>query len=288
MAHALASTGARILLLERGDFVPQEADNWSPDAVWRQLRYRTTEHVARRRRTVVRAVHALQRGRQHQVLGQRALSPAARGLRRTRPPATVSRRPGRSVRGARAVLRSCRAPLPGARTALATDPTEPPRGRYPYPPVHTRRAWRSSSSSCAKQGLHPSPLPLGLLNGRASRAGASSATPATRSPVRFTQRATRTSAACARRCCSPTITLWTNAYARRLVTDAVRAARSTRSRCTRAGRSGARRGAARHRLVRRRQLGALLLRSATDRHPDGLANSSGPGRAAATWPTWPR
>ena len=30
MAHALAGSGARILILERGDFVPQEAENWDP------------------------------------------------------------------------------------------------------------------------------------------------------------------------------------------------------------------------------------------------------------------
>ncbi|HEX2309095.1 MAG TPA: FAD-dependent oxidoreductase, partial [Vicinamibacterales bacterium] len=43
MAHALAATGARILLVERGDFVPQEDENWNPAAVWRDLRYRTSE-----------------------------------------------------------------------------------------------------------------------------------------------------------------------------------------------------------------------------------------------------
>ncbi len=43
VAYALADTGARILLLERGDFVPQEDENWSPEAVWKQLRYRTRE-----------------------------------------------------------------------------------------------------------------------------------------------------------------------------------------------------------------------------------------------------
>ena len=31
MARALAGTGARILVLERGDFIPQEDQNWNPD-----------------------------------------------------------------------------------------------------------------------------------------------------------------------------------------------------------------------------------------------------------------
>ena len=42
-AYALADTAARILILERGDFIPQEEENWSPEAVWKQLRYRTRE-----------------------------------------------------------------------------------------------------------------------------------------------------------------------------------------------------------------------------------------------------
>ena len=43
MAHALAETGARILVLERGDFIPQEAENWDPEAVWKHLRYQSKE-----------------------------------------------------------------------------------------------------------------------------------------------------------------------------------------------------------------------------------------------------
>ncbi len=43
MARALAPTGARILVAERGDFVPSEPQNWDPAAVWKDLRYRSTE-----------------------------------------------------------------------------------------------------------------------------------------------------------------------------------------------------------------------------------------------------
>ena len=32
LAHTLAATGARILIVERGDFIPQEDENWSPHA----------------------------------------------------------------------------------------------------------------------------------------------------------------------------------------------------------------------------------------------------------------
>ena len=43
IARALASSPARILVLERGDFVPQEPENWDPHAVWKHLRYRVDE-----------------------------------------------------------------------------------------------------------------------------------------------------------------------------------------------------------------------------------------------------
>ena len=43
LAHALAPTGKRILLLERGDYVPREKDNWSTRAVNVDARYNTKE-----------------------------------------------------------------------------------------------------------------------------------------------------------------------------------------------------------------------------------------------------
>jgi choline dehydrogenase-like flavoprotein len=39
LAHTLAPTGKNILLLERGDFLPREMDNWNPGAVFVDGRY---------------------------------------------------------------------------------------------------------------------------------------------------------------------------------------------------------------------------------------------------------
>jgi choline dehydrogenase-like flavoprotein len=39
LTYALAPTGKRILLLERGDFLPREIENWSPQALWLDGRY---------------------------------------------------------------------------------------------------------------------------------------------------------------------------------------------------------------------------------------------------------
>src|SRR5664279_2736794 len=43
LAHTLAPSGKRILLLERGDFLPREMDNWSPDAVFVDGKYISRE-----------------------------------------------------------------------------------------------------------------------------------------------------------------------------------------------------------------------------------------------------
>jgi choline dehydrogenase-like flavoprotein len=39
LAHRLAPSGKRILLLERGDFLPRERENWDSTAVFVDARY---------------------------------------------------------------------------------------------------------------------------------------------------------------------------------------------------------------------------------------------------------
>jgi choline dehydrogenase-like flavoprotein len=43
LAHKLAPTGKKILILERGGYVPREKDNWSPRAVNLEGKYQTKE-----------------------------------------------------------------------------------------------------------------------------------------------------------------------------------------------------------------------------------------------------
>jgi choline dehydrogenase-like flavoprotein len=43
VAASLADTGARILILERGERLPREPQNWDPEGVFVENRYRTTE-----------------------------------------------------------------------------------------------------------------------------------------------------------------------------------------------------------------------------------------------------
>ena len=43
LAQRLAPSGKRILILERGTFLPQEKENWDPKAVFVENRYHTDE-----------------------------------------------------------------------------------------------------------------------------------------------------------------------------------------------------------------------------------------------------
>lgn len=43
LAHRLAPSGKRILLIERGDYLPREQENWSSRAVFAEGRYTTDE-----------------------------------------------------------------------------------------------------------------------------------------------------------------------------------------------------------------------------------------------------
>ena len=232
--------------------------------------------LARRARPRVPAVHALLRRRQHEVLGQRALPAAARGLPGASSTWTASRRRGRST-----TTRSRRTTIaPSGCTTCAAqhgvDPTEPPRGPYPVSAgAARRRGWRRSSTQLRGTGLHPSPLPLGLL-----RPGEpdgcvlcntcnSFAVQAPREERR--RRLLRAPGAARGRTsrCGPT------RCARRLITDA-------RGRAGRGGRGRARRrrSCASRRRSSSSSCGAVNSRRCccdrpTTRIPNGLANSSG-------------
>ncbi|MCB0081915.1 MAG: NAD(P)-binding protein, partial [Caldilineaceae bacterium] len=43
LAYALRNSGLRILLIERGDFLPQEPQNWQPAAIFNENRYKPLE-----------------------------------------------------------------------------------------------------------------------------------------------------------------------------------------------------------------------------------------------------
>ena len=142
MAHALAPTGARILDPRARRLRPAGRRELEPRRGLEAPALPDDGALARRARPRVPAVHALQRRRQHEVLGQRALPPAARGLPGASSTWTACRRRGRSTttRSRRTTTR--RAAVPRARRSTASIRPSRRAGRIRIAPVPHAPAWR--------------------------------------------------------------------------------------------------------------------------------------------------
>jgi choline dehydrogenase-like flavoprotein len=164
MAYALAPTGARILIVERGDFVPQEDENWSAEAVWKSLRYRAKERwLDGRGREFAPYTHYCVGG------NSKFWGSVLYRLRREDFQA-IEHVDGTSP--AWPIDYDTLAPYYDRAERLydvhgqsGADPTEPPRGPYPYPAVEHQPRIAEIVERLRAQGLHPSPLPLGLRTG---------------------------------------------------------------------------------------------------------------------------
>jgi len=272
MAHALAKTGARILVLERGEAIPREPENWNPGAVWKDLRYRTQERWLDERGREFRPYTHYCVGGNTKFWGS--------VLYRFRREDFQATEHVDGLSPAWPIDYDTLAPYYDQAECLyqvhgecGHDPTEPPRGPYPHPPVPHARGMNTLLDAIREQGLHPSPLPLGLIN-----PGAPDGCLLCRTCNSFPCRIDRKSDA--EVCCvqpaerHENVTMLTRAIAQRLVTDAS----GRRVEAVEIERDGQRARVTADRFVV--SCGAvnsavLLLRSASDRHPNGLANSSG-------------
>jgi choline dehydrogenase-like flavoprotein len=272
ITRALADTGARILLVERGGPVPTEDQNWSPAAVWKELRYRTTE------------VWLDTQGREfrpytHYVLGGNTKFWGA-VLYRLRREDFQETEHVDGISPAWPIDYDALAPYYERAEALfhvhgqqGLDPTEPPRGPYPYPAIAHQPRVAEIVDRIRAQGLHPSYLPLGLLrpgeDGGCILCNTCNSFPC---KLRFKSDAE----VC---CVEPAVrhdnvTLWTHALAERLIADPS----GRRVEAVDIVRQGDRvRVSAPLVIVSCGAVNsaALLLRSGNDKHRDGLANSSG-------------
>jgi choline dehydrogenase-like flavoprotein len=267
VARELAGSGAKILLVERGDFVPQEDHNWNPASVWRDLRYRTTETWLDQHGRSFRPYTHYCVGGNTKFWGT--------VMYRLRPEDFKELQHAEGVSPAWPIDYETLAPYYDRAEAMyevhgeaGTDPTDGPRNPFPYKPVPHAKAVGAIADQLKAQGLHPSPLPLGLrehcvfcntCNSFACKIHAKSDAEVC---------AVRPAASHAN------VTLWTNTAARKLITDAsgrriesVELERGGRVETVSAPLVVVSCGAV--------NSAALLLRSANPRHPRGLANSSG-------------
>ena len=171
LVHRLAPSGKRILLLERGDWLPREPQNWRARGRVRRQPLRLAGHLVRRRRQAVPAAGALLRRRRDEALRRRALPPARGGLRRAAPPRRHLTRLADLLRRARALLHPGRAALPGARRARArTRPSRRPARPIPSRRSPTSRGSSSSPTTSRPPGHHPFHAPCGIMLERGQHA----------------------------------------------------------------------------------------------------------------------
>jgi choline dehydrogenase-like flavoprotein len=274
VAHALAGSGARILLLERGGPVPREADNWNPEAVWRRAKYRAVEEwldtdgqpftpythycIGGNTKFWGSVLYRLRREDFGEIAHESGVSPAWPIDYDTLAPYYDRAEALYEVHG-----------------DASTDPTEPPHAdrRYPFPPIPHARGMARVVDRLRALGLHPSPLPLGLRR-PGEEGGCRLCRTCNSFPCRLGVKSD------AEVCCvEPAlalgdVTLRTQATARRLITNPA-GDRVVAVEVEHAG--DVTRIDANLVVVSCGAINsaALLLRSASDRHPHGLANSSG-------------
>jgi choline dehydrogenase-like flavoprotein len=169
LAHTLAPAGLRILILERGDYVPREKSNWSSSAVNLAGRYRAQEKWRARDGSV------LEPHTYYNVGGNTKFFGAA--LFRLREADFGEIRHGGGISPAWPLSYSDLRPYYDRAEKLfqvhgerGVDPTEPPTdGPYPFPPISHEERIEDLSSHFTASGLHPFHTPLGVRLNEANR-----------------------------------------------------------------------------------------------------------------------
>jgi len=276
LAQRLAPSGKRILLLERGGYLPREPQNWDSREVFGRGRYLSGEtwidrngepftphaqyFVGGNTKVYGAVLFRLREGDFGQVRHYGGLSPAWPLSYRDFEPYYAQAERLYLVHG-----------------QAGEDHTEPPRsGPFPHPPVSHEPRVQQLADDLGRAGLHPFHLPLGIdldeadpEAGRCIRCDRFDGFPC------LTDGKADAHVRCVRPALSAheNLTLVTHAKVERLETDA---SGRTVTRML-VDREGAREEYSADIVVSSCgaiNSAALLLRSASERHPNGLANSS--------------
>jgi choline dehydrogenase-like flavoprotein len=162
MAAALAPTGCRILVIERGESLPRHADNWDPNVVWMEQRYRAREQWFNSNTGTFRP-------NTHYCVGGNTKFWGS-VLYRLRPDDFEQTRHVDGESPAWPIRYEDLAPYYDRAEKLyqvhgqsGLDPTDPPRPPFPYPPIDHTGGIAKIIDAVRARGLHPVPLPLGLI-----------------------------------------------------------------------------------------------------------------------------
>ncbi len=275
IARQLAGSAARVLLLERGPVLPREAQNWSPEAVFCDQRYRCDE-------TWYADGRPFSPGMTYFVGGHTKFYGTAMFRFRERDFDAVAHEEGTSP--AWPIAYAALEPwygeaerIFGVRGQAGLDPTEPPRSAgYAHAAVPHEPLLAEIERRLRAQGLQPFPMPSAIDSGPGGRCVRCANCDAF--PCQIDAKGDAEIKLVRPALAAGNVELRTGAYVERLLTDAggrrIVAAEvvqgGVRSRVS-AGLFVLSAGAI--------NSAALLLRSATPQHPRGLANSSdGVGR----------
>ncbi|HEY5226600.1 MAG TPA: GMC family oxidoreductase [Methylovirgula sp.] len=280
MAWRLAQTGKRILLLERGDYLPRERANWDAREVFIEGHYQTKEWwYGREGRRFHPGLHYFVGGNS-KVYGAVLLRLRQRDFGEIRHPDGIS--------PAWPVGYEVFEPYYQAAEVLyhvhglrGEDPTEPPSSKpYAYPPLNHEPRIQELFDGLKREGHHPFHLPVGiLLDERGTTALPHS--PCIRCDAFDGYPCLTNGKADSQIICvdpalaeHPNLTLWTGAYVEKLVADPHGGA-ITGIELTRNGERQTVSGAMVVVACGALSSALLMLRSTSDAHPNGLANGSG-------------
>jgi choline dehydrogenase-like flavoprotein len=280
MAWGLAQTGKRILLLERGDYLPRERENWDTKAVFTNARYQTKETwYGYDGKTFRPGLHYFVGGNS-KVYGGVLLRLRERDFDEIRHPDGIS--PAWPLKyDVFEPYYQAAEELYHVHGLRGEDPTEPPSQKpYAYPPLSHEPRIQKLFDDLKREGHKPFHLPVGILldehDGKALphspciRCDAFDGYPCLTNGKADAQIICVDPALKAH----PNLTLLTNSYVTRLTTDShgcrvssVEVAQGTENMVFTSDIIVVACGALSSAL--------LMLRSANDDHPQGLANSSG-------------
>lgn len=276
LLHQLARTGKRILVIERGGFLPRERENWDQREVFTKGRYLAQEKWLDADGNEFAPYTHYWVGGNTKVYGAALLRLRERDFEQVQHYGGVS--PAWPVSYNEFEPYYARAEnLYSVHGEAGSDPCEPRRsGPFPHPSVEFEPRMREIAAGFRDEGLRPFPCALGV------RLKQDTPGPGPRTVLSNfdgypdpTEAKADAEVVCVREAAEmPNVTLLTQARADRLETDAS-GRRVTRVIVTRQGVREEYEGDVFVVACGAINSAALLLRSANERHPRGLANSSG-------------
>jgi choline dehydrogenase-like flavoprotein len=270
LAYALRDLGARVVLLERGEILPHEPENWQPSAVFVDQRYKTRELWQDDKGTSFRPGVHYAVGGNTKVYGSALPRFRRSDFQATEHADGISPRWPFDYADLEPYYAEAER-IYSVHGRGGDDVTDPPRsGPFPFPPVDHEPTIANLAERLTRAGYSPSYIPLGIdlrENGRCIRCATCDGFPC------LLDAKADAEVSCVRPAVAAGVLLVTGATVRRVLTD--------RAGEVATGVEYERRG-----NVKRIDAGivvvcagavnsaALLLRSTSSTHPNGLGNSS--------------